>query len=85
MEKERYTDEQPDASLIEQIEEEEIKQKKLSVAFNQLSELCQKLLRYVSEGMASKDVATQLAMSDANTVYRRKNACVERWRKLYNS
>ena len=85
LEKERYDSEQPSASAIEQIEEEEIRQNKLNVAFEKLSELCQKLLRAVSEGIASKDIAVQLAMNDANTVYRRKNACVERWKNLYHS
>lgn len=85
LEKERYDSEQPNASAIEQIEEEEIRQNKLNAAFEKLSELCQKLLLAVSEGMASKDIATQLAMNDVNTVYRRKNACVERWKNLYHS
>ena len=85
LEKERYDSEQPNTSAIEQIEEEEIRQNQLNLAFEKLSELCQKLLRAVSEGISSKDIAVQLAMNDVNTVYRRKNACVERWKNLYNS
>lgn len=85
MEKERYDSEQPSASAIEEIEEEEIRQTQLNLAFEKLSELCQKLLRAVSEGIASKDIAVQLTMNDVNTVYRRKNACVERWKNLYQS
>ena len=85
LEKERYESIEPNSSAIEQIEEEEIRQKKLNVAFQKLSELCQKLMRAVSEGITPKDIATQLAMTDANTVYRRKNACMERWRNLYHS
>jgi RNA polymerase sigma factor (sigma-70 family) len=85
LEKERYNSEQPSVSAIEEIEEEEIRQTQLNLAFEKLSELCQKLLRAVAEGIASKDIAVQLAMNDANTVYRRKNACVERWKSLYQS
>ena len=85
LEKERYTDEQPNASMMEQIEEEEIRQTKLNAGFAQLSELCQKLLRLISEGINSKDIAVRLEMNDANTVYRRKNACIERWRNLYHA
>lgn len=85
LEKERYESEQPNTSAIEQIEEEEIRQNNLNAAFEKLSELCQKLLRAVSEGISSKDIAVQLAMNDVNTVYRRKNACVERWKNLYHS
>ncbi len=83
VEKERYTTEESISPLIEQVEEEEIRQKKLDIAFKQLSELCQKLLGLVSEGIASKDIAVALQMNDANTVYRRKSACVDRWRALY--
>lgn len=85
LEKERYDNDEPNASLLEQIEEEEIRQTKLDIAFRQLSELCQKMLRLISEGVASKQIAVQLEMSDVNTVYRRKNACVERWKNLYHS
>ena len=85
LEKERYDSEQPSASAMEQIEEEEIRQNNLNAAFGKLSELCQKLLKAVSEGTTSKDIAVQLAMNDVNTVYRRKNACVERWKNLYQA
>lgn len=84
-EEQRYNNESPEAPLIELVEQEELRQTKLNATFNQLSELCQKLLRLISEGIKSPQIAQQLQMSNANTVYRRKNACVERWRNLYHS
>ncbi|MDB4285839.1 sigma-70 family RNA polymerase sigma factor [bacterium] len=84
-EKERYNSEQPDMSQLEAIEEEEIRQTNLATTFQQLTELCQKLLGLLKEGKKSKDIAHQLEMNDVNTVYRRKNACLERWRNLYHA
>lgn len=83
--KKRYTDEQDIVPPIEQIEEEEIRQKKLNLSFQQLSSLCQQLLRLTSNGTSPKDIAIQLEMANANTVYRRKSACIDRWRKLYHA
>lgn len=83
--KKRYTDEQDIVPPIEQIEEEEIRQKKLNLSFQQLSSLCQQLLRLISNGTSPKDIVIQLKMANANTVYRRKSACIERWRKLYHA
>lgn len=70
---------------LEAVEEEAIRQQKLDKAFQQLSPLCQKLLRLLSAGAASQEVAEALEMTNANTVYRRKNACIERWRHLFQS
>lgn len=85
LEKERYTSEELSSPLVEQIEEEEIRQKKLNLAFQQLSTLCQQLLRLLSDGVSPKDAAIQLGMSSTNTLYRRKNACINRWRNLYHN
>lgn len=85
VEQKRYDSEQPIQSMIEQIEEEENRQHKLDSTFKKLSELCQKLLQAVAEGIKPKEIAQQLSMNDVNTVYRRKNACVERWKNLYQS
>lgn len=84
-EAERYETEGIVQNNLEQIEEEEIRQRKLDQAFGQLSELCQQLLRLLASGAASSEAAGQLGMSNANTVYRRKSACVERWRDLFNA
>jgi len=81
----RYKEEGALTSTLEAVEEEAIRQGKLDATFKQLSELCQKLLRLLVSGVSSADAAVQLGMNDANTVYRRKNACVERWRTLYQT
>ncbi len=84
LEKERLEEEDTSQiQEIERIEEEALRQKKLKVTFSQLSPLCQRLLRLVSEGISTAEIAKQLEMTNANTVYRRKNACIDRCRKLY--
>lgn len=84
-EEQKYNTEDSVVSVLEAVEEEELRQKRLDNAFKQLSELCQKLLRLLISGNSSTEVAVQLGMTDANTVYRRKNACVGRWRTLYQA
>jgi RNA polymerase sigma factor (sigma-70 family) len=54
----------------------------LDETFAQLSSLCQNLLTLLKKGMPPAEVATRLEMPEANTVYRRKHACIDRWRKL---
>lgn len=79
----RYDNEMATTSQIEAIEEEEIRQGKLEKAFSHLSELCQQLLKYYSEGLKAESIRLKLGMENVNTLYRRKNACTERWRILY--
>lgn len=83
IEKERYTGEQGTTSQLEIIEEEEIRQSKLDKAFAQLSELCQQLLKLYAKGLKADAIRVQLGMENTNTLYRRKNACTERWKVLY--
>ncbi len=83
LEKERYEEKQEIVSELEAIEEEEIRQSKLEKAFAQLSELCQKLLKLYSDGVKAETIRLQLEMENINTLYRRKNACTERWRTLF--
>lgn len=85
IEGERYKDEGSILPILEEVEETEIRHQKLDETFKQLSDICQKLLRLLAEGMTSSEIATTLSMTNANTVYRRKSACVVRWRTLYNA
>jgi RNA polymerase sigma factor (sigma-70 family) len=85
IEQERSDNNRDMAPLIEQVEEEEIRQSKLDKAFAQLSELCQKLLQLVSDGLAAEAISGQLEMAKVSTFYRRKNACIDRWRDLYSN
>lgn len=84
-EEEKYKRESSLVSVLEAVEEEGIRQERLDRTFKELSDLCQKLLRLLISGVSSSEAAMQLGMTDANTVYRRKNACVGRWRTLYQA
>lgn len=59
-------------------------QARLAKAFEQLSDLCRRLLTLLSGGAAAKSVAEQLDMNSVDTLYRRKNACTQRWRALFS-
>lgn len=72
-------------SLLEAVEEEEIQQKKLDATFQQLSETCQKLLQLIAKGLPTAAMVAKMGMSDANTLYRRKNACIGRWQTLFQA
>ena len=61
----------------------QVRQERMSETFAQLSELCRQLLRMLSDGIAPRDAAEQLQMNSVDTLYRRKNACTERWREVY--
>ena len=70
--------------MIEKMELDERRQKKLDLSFSKLSDHCQKLLKLIFEGLKPKEIVTSLNMNNVNTVYRRKNACLQRWKELYN-
>jgi len=74
-------DEGSEAALIEK-EKAYLKFKVLEQTFQELSELCQKLLNMLKEGKQVEELVTELAFSNANSLYRRKAACVERWGTL---
>jgi len=52
----------------------------LDETFKHISPLCQQLLKLIESGSSTAEVAQQLKMASANTVYRRKFACLEAWR-----
>jgi RNA polymerase sigma factor (sigma-70 family) len=70
-------------TLAEETLAEASRQAKMSRAFEQLSELCRRLLTLLSEGTAPREAAGALQMNSVETLYRRKNACIERWRSLF--
>jgi RNA polymerase sigma factor (sigma-70 family) len=67
-----------------QIESDALKHKVLDRSFLQLTELCQRLLNLVKQGLKSKEIAVQLEMNNDTTVNRRKFACMEAWKKFLN-
>ena len=70
-------------TLAEESIAEQQKQERLAHAFEQISELCRKLLTLLSNGIAPREAAEQLQMNSVDTLYRRKNACTERWRSIF--
>ncbi len=84
-EADRYlTENTATASAYERWEEEQLEQERLTASLEQLSDTCQKLLRLLGRGVSSTEAAERLGMSNANTVYRRKNACLQRWRDIFD-
>lgn len=63
-------------------EQEYIKYKLLDKHFTQLSELCQALILKLKEGLSASEIVNALNFKSANTLYRRKAACIERWSTL---
>lgn len=81
----RYESEVEGDVLIEaeEVLAEQARQVRMRQAFQQISELCQRLLTLLSNGMKAPEAAVQLQMNSVDTLYRRKNACTERWREVY--
>ncbi len=84
IEAERYIPDNTLVSSLEAAETSRLRQERLDRTFAQLSETCRNLLRLLGRGLSSAEVAKQLEMTDSNTVYRRKHACAQRWRSLYD-
>lgn len=85
VEGQRYTSDVHTESAYERLEEEALRKQQLDRTLNQLSETCRQLLKLLAKGVSSGEAAKKLGMNNANTVYRRKNACLSRWRELLNS
>jgi RNA polymerase sigma factor (sigma-70 family) len=83
-EAQRYsTESDPDTlSVAEEALASQQRQRQIAAAFEQLSDLCRQLLTLLSQGIAPREAAAQLQMNSVDTLYRRKNACTERWRQL---
>ena len=71
--------------LIIQAEEEQKKQVCLDKSFKKLSTVCQNLLDKVKKGKTTAEIVNIMQMPTANTVHRRKAACIKRWTELYHS
>lgn len=70
-------------SIAEDALAEQARQEKLGRAFAELSELCRRMLTLLSNGVRPAEAASQLELNSVDTLYRRKNACVQRWRAVY--
>ena len=81
----RYESE-PEGDVLVEAEDilaEQARHTRFRVAFLQISELCQRLLTLLSNGTKPLEAAGLLQMNSVDTLYRRKNACTERWREVY--
>jgi RNA polymerase sigma factor (sigma-70 family) len=79
----RYKEKQYDNLFEYENQEDEIKFKLMMVdTFKQLSPLCQKLIPLTQSNTPTNEIADTLEMPSANTVYRRKFACYDTWKKL---
>ena len=88
IEQSRYEREGADENLFfiaEQATAEADEKRRLARAFAQLTDLCQRLLNLLAEGIAPREAAEKLEMNSVDTLYRRKNACVQRWRIIMNA
>ncbi|NRB49661.1 MAG: RNA polymerase sigma factor [Saprospiraceae bacterium] len=80
----RYTDENDPniEDLLIATEQAHHQAQRLEHSFKQLSDLCQQLLTLIKGGRSTEEIIQTLSFSTANALYRRKNACLERWRTL---
>jgi len=63
-------------------EQENLKYSLFNLTFEQLSELCQKLIILIKKEKTTTQIVEQLKFQNKNTMYRRKFACMEKWKKL---
>lgn len=61
---------------------EYLKYKLMEETFSTLSELCQKVITLLKKGKDTNEIVTALKFKSANTMYRRKAACIERWSQI---
>lgn len=90
--KQRYTERQSqsiqspsteDGYIREETEYEKFKL--LEQTFEQLTELCQKIMSMIKAGEDVSNIVSILKLNSANTLYRRKAACIEKWSTLVRS
>ncbi len=83
----RYSQEvSPDElTLAEEALEASARHDKLNRCFEQLSDVCRQLLTLLTNGTPPREAALMLQMNSVDTLYRRKNACMERWRTLFQT
>lgn len=80
----RYDNEQDEniETLLIATQQNHARQEQLNQTFLMLSALCQQLLSLYKEGHSPATITKKLNLNKVNTYYRRKNACIDRWRTL---
>ncbi len=86
-EEQRYTLEVTEDTLVaaEDALANQTRQQRFAQTFTQLSDLCRQLMTLLTNGIPPQQAAVELQLNSVNTLYRRKNACMERWRTLIQS
>ena len=84
-EESRYQTESAEDALViaESAIAQQAQQERLSSTFHMLSDLCRQLLTLLKDGLPPREAAEKLQLNSVDTLYRRKNACIQRWRALY--
>ena len=80
----RYDNEREEniEQLLIATQQNHARQEKLNRTFLMLSALCQELLSLYKQGHPPAVIAKKLNLNKVDTYYRRKNACIGRWRIL---
>jgi len=79
-----YQEESFEEQFIQR-EQDYLKFKLMDKTFKQLSTLCQELIQLIKQELDVKSIVQKMNFSSANTLYRRKSACMERWSSLVKS
>jgi len=77
--------ENAESEAFENAQLEDLRFQLMEEALLELSETCRKLLLMIKGGTKALEIARTLNMTNANTVYRRKFACMETWKKKVSS
>lgn len=77
----RYDNEYQDDIAMDEDDRDTQMKRMLDDTFELLSETCQQVLSLLESGLSPAEVAEEMQMSNANTVYRRKFACYDSWKK----
>ena len=76
--------EEADTSI--NIEKEGVKESVLKRAledsFLKISDICRSIIEMMNRGLSPLEMADQLSMPNTNTFYRRKFACLKRWKEI---
>lgn len=79
-EADRYDSEYSSEPELIAVEEESRKQTLLKTTYAKLSATCKKLLEMIMAGKSTADIVSAMDMTNANTMYRRKHACMQKWK-----
>lgn len=77
----RYTNEENEIEPNDDEEQKNLLRSMLKDTYMELSTVCQKLITLLESGLSPSEAAKEMDMTNANTVYRRKFACYDSWKK----